>query len=101
MNKVEPGLFGLNKTNRDFTLRETWGKNQFNSSFSASLCCFLESKNLPANYLAISSRKFSQNFISIKDVLESMLIILMHTLLLNLNILPTKSLLLVHYQEQI
>ncbi|HIP27198.1 MAG TPA: restriction endonuclease, partial [Flavobacteriaceae bacterium] len=33
----EPSLFGLNKTNRDYTKEATWGKNQFNSSFPASL----------------------------------------------------------------
>jgi hypothetical protein len=68
MNTMEPGLFGLNKTNRDFTQRETWGKNQFNSSFPAALCCFLASKNLPANYLSISNKKLSPNSISIKDI---------------------------------
>jgi len=39
-----PSLFGLHKTNRDYTKEATWGKNQFNSSFPASLCCYLASK---------------------------------------------------------
>ncbi len=65
---MQPSLFGLKKTNRDFTLRETWGKNQFNSSFPAALCCFLASKNMQANYLAVSEGKLTPSFISIKDV---------------------------------
>ena len=68
MNNTRLGLFGINKTNRDFTLKETWGKNQFNSSFPASLCCYLSSKNIQANYLSIANKKFDKKFISIADV---------------------------------
>jgi hypothetical protein len=42
----KPTLFGLNKTNRDYTKEATWGKNQFNSSFPASLCCYYQVFNL-------------------------------------------------------
>ena len=45
MPKESPQLFGLEKTNRDFSKKESWGKNQFNSSFPAFLCCYLASKN--------------------------------------------------------
>lgn len=69
MTDVQPGLFGLNNTNRDFTQKETWGKNQFNSSFPAALCCFLASKNIPANYLAIVSGDLKPVDISIHDIL--------------------------------
>lgn len=68
MNYKKSGLFGLNNTNRDFTQKETWGKNQFNSSFPAALCCFLESKNIQANYLAILNGKFKPGLIDIKDI---------------------------------
>lgn len=68
MKNIPPGLFGLRKTNRDFSLKETWGKNQFNSSFPAALCCFLAEKNIPANYLAISNGKLTPSFISIQSV---------------------------------
>jgi len=70
MKNIQPSLFGLKKTNRDFTQREAWGKNQFNSSFPAALCCFLESKNIQANYLAISKKKFMPSLISIKNVFK-------------------------------
>ncbi|NOT18047.1 MAG: HindVP family restriction endonuclease [Sulfuriferula sp.] len=68
MADIEPSLFGLKKTNRDFTQREAWGKNQFNSSFPAALCCYLASKDIQANYLAISNGKLSSSLISIQDV---------------------------------
>ncbi|MFC7782130.1 HindVP family restriction endonuclease [Legionella taurinensis] len=65
---VEPGLFGLINTNRDFTRKETWGKNQFNSSFPAALCCYMASKNMLANYLSISKGIFKHDLISIDNV---------------------------------
>jgi HindVP restriction endonuclease len=68
MSKIQPSLFGLAKTNRDFTQKETWGKNLFNSSFPAALCCYLASKNTQANYLSISNGKLKPNLISIKDI---------------------------------
>ncbi len=68
MTKMQPGLFGLNKSNRDFTQKEAWGKNQFNSSFPAALCCYLASKQIAANYLCIDHGKFTQRFASIDQV---------------------------------
>ena len=54
---ITPSLYGLKYSNRDFTQRETWGKNQFNSSFPASLTAFLPSKNLENIYLTINKNK--------------------------------------------
>jgi len=68
MKNKKPGLFGLKKTNRDFTLKKTWGKNQFNSSFPASLCCYISSKKIKANYLSIKEQVFKPGEISIKKV---------------------------------
>ena len=67
-SNIKPGLFGLKNTNRDFTHRETWGKNQFNSSFPAALCCYLHSKKILANYLCISDGKFVISTIPIDKV---------------------------------
>jgi hypothetical protein len=53
MNMSKPNLFGINHSNRDFTLRDTWGKNQFNSSFPASLCAYLSEKGLDNIYLTL------------------------------------------------
>ena len=68
MSEELPRLFGLEKTNRDFTKKESWGKNQFNSSFPASLCCYLSSKNIAANYLAIQNGEYSPITIRIDRV---------------------------------
>lgn len=53
---MKPSLFGIKQSNRDFSLRETWGKNQFNSSFPASLACYLHSKGLEAVYLELNGK---------------------------------------------
>ena len=50
-NANNPRLFGINHSNRDYSNPETWGKNQFNSSFPAALACYLYSKGLQAVYL--------------------------------------------------
>jgi hypothetical protein len=68
MTEIQPGLFGLNKSNRDFTQKEAWGKNQFNSSFPAALCCYLASKKIAANYLCIDHGKFTQTFAAIDQI---------------------------------
>lgn len=65
---LKPDLFGLQNTNRDFSSKEAWGKNQFNSSFPASLCCYLASKGYNANYLSIRDRNFTSQFIDIERV---------------------------------
>ena len=68
MPENTPSLFGLNKTNRNFSKKTSWGKNQFNSSFPASLCCYLASKNIDANYLAIKNGKHTATTIGIDKV---------------------------------
>ena len=68
MSKQNPSLFGLEKTNRDFSKKEAWGKNQFNSSFPAALCCYLDSKGIKAKYLAIQKNNFVVKEISIEKV---------------------------------
>lgn len=65
-----PNLFGLDRSNRDFNKKESWGKNQFNSSFPAALCCYLASKNIDANYLSIQQGRFTPDKISINDVFK-------------------------------
>ena len=42
MSKESPSLFGLSNTNRDFSKKDSWGKNQFNSSFPDNKTCDLE-----------------------------------------------------------
>lgn len=61
-------LFGLKWSNRDFSKEEAWGKNQFNSSFPAALCCYLEFLGLPANYCHVENGIFVVGEISIPDL---------------------------------
>ncbi len=50
---IKPGLYGINKSNRDFTKKESWGKNQFNSSFPASLTLYMENKSFENVYIIL------------------------------------------------
>ena len=49
----QPGLFGIQNSNRDLTKKEYWGKNQFNNGFPAALACYMHSKNLSPVYLTL------------------------------------------------
>ncbi len=69
MCTIQPGLFGIINSNRDFTQSESWGKNQFNSSFPASLAQYLHSQNLENIYLkANSNSKIVHSKISTNDL---------------------------------
>lgn len=48
-----PGLFGQIHSNRDYRKQETWGKNQFNSSFPASLVAYMQAKQIEPVYLTL------------------------------------------------
>lgn len=68
-NKNTPSLFGLKYSNRDFSKKENWGKNQFNSSFPASLACFMASKNLDLKYITTDKKlKITHKFISVDSL---------------------------------
>lgn len=54
MNRKDiPGLFGQKHSSRDYTKESYWGKNQFNSSFPASLVAYMHSKNINPVYLCM------------------------------------------------
>lgn len=65
---TQPGLFGIVRSNRDFNDPETWGKNQFNSSFPAALGCYMHDQDMPANYIEFGSKGFQVSDIAIEDV---------------------------------
>lgn len=48
-----PGLFGQKHSNRDYKKQETWGKNQFNSSFPASLVAYMQAQHIEPVYLTL------------------------------------------------
>lgn len=53
MKQLEPGLFGQNHHNssRDYSQEYYWGKNQFNSSFPASLVAYMSYKGIRPVYI--------------------------------------------------
>lgn len=58
MNNIiteNPGIYGIKYSNRDFTLEDTWGKNQFNSSFPAGLTNYLALKKFDCVYLYLDN----------------------------------------------
>lgn len=61
------GLFGLSHSNR--TGSNLWGKNQFNSTFPAALCCYMLENKIPATYVNIGkSGKILNGDISIANL---------------------------------
>ena len=56
-NKRSPGLFGIERSNRDFSKSENWGKNIFNNTFPVSLACYMASKKLDPIYLKFSDKE--------------------------------------------
>ena len=56
MNYIEkPALFGIKHSNRDFANSDSWGKNQFNSSFPAALSAYLYHRNLDNIYIKLNA----------------------------------------------
>ncbi len=49
----KPSLFGIKHSNRDFSDKDAWGKNQFNSSFPAALSAYLAHRNLENVYIKL------------------------------------------------
>ena len=52
-----PSLYGIKHSNRDFSDKYYWGKNQFNSSFPIALACYMRDKNIPANYISYQKNR--------------------------------------------
>lgn len=50
-----PSLYGIKNSNRDFSNRYFWGKNQFNSSFPVALCCYM--RDMKYGAVLISQRR--------------------------------------------
>ena len=48
---IQPALFGISRSNRNFADQYYWGKNQFNSAFPVALSCYLRSKEKGLVYI--------------------------------------------------
>lgn len=65
---TSPGLFGLSNSNRDFSKRQSWGKNIFNSAFPAALTCYMSDRNIqPVYYLLNKKAELEKTSIAVKD----------------------------------
>lgn len=50
---VKPGLFGQKHSNRNYAKCDSWGKNQFNSSFPASLVAYMSQNGIEPVYIRL------------------------------------------------
>lgn len=57
MDLLKPGLFGIKHSNRDFTRKDTWGKNQFNSSFPVALACYMAYREIDNVYINLDKKQ--------------------------------------------
>lgn len=74
MNSTPPSLFGITKSNRNFSDPYYWGKNQFNSAFPVALACYMRSRSLPMVYVKYKDEKNTVlSEISVDDVFGSTL----------------------------
>lgn len=68
IGKVEPSLYGIKHSNRNFKDKASWGKNQFNSSFPVSLCCYMRDKGHTAIYVSVTKGVPGVSEMSFDDV---------------------------------
>ena len=54
--KQTPGLLGQIHSSRDYTKADSWGKNQFNSSFPASLVAYMYKKGIKPIYITVNKK---------------------------------------------
>jgi len=52
---VSPSLYGIVNSNRNFSDKYYWGKNQFNSSFPIALANYMRDKGKKAIYLSLNN----------------------------------------------
>ena len=48
---MQPALYSISHSNRNFADPYYWGKNQFNSSFPVALACYMRDSKIPAVYI--------------------------------------------------
>ena len=66
---IKPALFGQKYSNRDYTKQKTWGKNQFNSSFPASLVAYMSHMGLKPVYVCLNKKlEINHKYISGKEL---------------------------------
>lgn len=69
MKNITPGLFGQKHSSRDYANADCWGKNQFNSSFPASLVAYMYSKGIEPIYICTNNENnIVHKYISAEDL---------------------------------
>lgn len=63
-----PALYGILHSNRNFSDKYCWGKNQFNSSFPVALCCYMRDKKYGSVLIAQKGEKTQTKIISFDKV---------------------------------
>lgn len=67
-----PSLFGILNSNRDFSKKDSWSKNKFNSSFPASLIAYMSTKDIKCVYLKLGeSGNVEKDYISGEELFLS------------------------------
>lgn len=65
----KPSLFGQKHSSRDYSRANSWGKNQFNSSFPASLVAYMYSKEIKPVYIKTNKKnEIIRTYISSTDL---------------------------------
>jgi len=65
-----PALYGITHSNKDFTLRDSWGKNQFSTTFPAALVAYMKSRKVESVYLKLDkAQKIARATIDAKSLL--------------------------------
>ena len=66
--KVEPSLYGIKHSNRNFKDAYCWGKNQFNSSFPVALCCYMRDKKYGTVLISQKGEKTKTSIADFDDI---------------------------------
>ena len=57
----DPGLFGIENSNKDLTIKSSWGKNQFNNLFPVGMACYLRSLDIDAVFIKLENNLTTSN----------------------------------------
>lgn len=53
---TDPGLYGINYSDKDFSQEGNWGKNKFNNAFPVSLTLYMHSKGIDPVYITLNNK---------------------------------------------
>lgn len=68
----KPALFGLTHANRNFASKDAWGKNKFNSSFPASLACYMHARQIKPIYMTLNEQgKLVKGYIDVPTLFKA------------------------------